>query len=141
MRISVVGVSVIIAASFALGRVSAPERVKVQTQVREVRSEAKNTLRTAIRVVRPDGTKETRIVTETKVDTLEGKSSERLSEVTRATDGLTIQALAGYGYSVHSVPSPTYGVAISKPLAGPIVLGAWWLINSQIVGISGGLRF
>lgn len=72
-------------------------------------------------------------------DTTDFKSSESSKTVERATDKVTISALAGIN-PFSGAQTPVYGASITKPILGPITVGAWGL-NNGTVGVSIGLSF
>ena len=65
------------------------------------------------------------------------KTTDNLKEVTRSQDKVTLSMLGGYDL-YHS--QFVYGASVSKPILGPITLGAWGL-NNGTVGASLGLTF
>lgn len=72
-------------------------------------------------------------------DTTDSKSTESSKTVERATDKVTISALAGAN-PFHPTDGLTYGGHISKPLLGPITGGLWGL-STGTFGLSVGLTF
>lgn len=146
-----------LATAFAAGRYSLPERVRVETKTVTVekktdkvtsdtdRDRHVETVTTTTR--KPDGTLETTTKTvqdshtdrhqeEAKIER-KGTSQENTSETTYAASKLTISALAGASFQR---PEIIYGVSLSRPIFGPVSLGAWALTD-QTVGFSLGLSF
>lgn len=72
-------------------------------------------------------------------DTTDSKATESSKTVERATDKVTISALAGVN-PFHPTDGLTYGGHISKPLLGPVSGGLFGL-SSGVFGASLGLTF
>lgn len=145
--------------SFAIGRWSAPERVKIETHTVEVekktdssqsasdRDRKRETTKTE--VTRPDGTVEK---TEKTVETTEthketdrrdtsesARSNETSKEVTHASAKVTIAALAGVRLSSLTTASPVlYGAQVYRPVLGPIGIGVWGFTDLSF-GVSLGI--
>lgn len=140
---------IIIAIAFIAGRYSSPEKVVTVTQVvtKEVKTEDdqidSDRVSDVLHILKPDGTKITRIKVEAKKDE-SLKDSKRIDSSTFTSKtieyrrGVYAQALIGLPMSDIS-SGPVYGVSISKQFFGPIVLGAWGLSNLT-VGLSVGLE-
>lgn len=140
--------------AFAAGRWLAPEKVKIEKQIVEVEKKSsekdaeKSTKKTTTttKVIRPDGTVEetTTVVEETnrkssKSETAEsGRAETETTEITRSSSKVTISVL-GAG-DLHVLGQLRYGVLVSKPVIGPVTLGAFYL-TPGIVGASVGLTF
>lgn len=137
---------------FALGRYTVPEKVKIETKIVEVEKKTKSDKKEVVRhretttteVTRPDGTKEKTIVV---VEDTESKSTSKESdkitkketdkkEVTRSGSPVTIAALAGV--KLGSFTDIDYGVSVSKPILGPISIGAFGF-TSRRLGVQIGL--
>lgn len=158
-KTKIILVSAALLTSFAAGRWLAPEKIRIeiktvevekkidQTQVDAERNRRRET--TITEETRPDGTKtktthstdeaEThKTVDKSTVDDVT-KSTTEEKEVTRGTAKVTISALAGLKPTDLTAP-PVYGLAITKPILGPITVGLWGL-TSGTIGFSAGLTF
>ena len=136
--------------AFAVGRWSAPEKVKIQTVTVEKKTDDKkvntddNKVTTITETDKPDGTKTKVTVISDKKDTqVVDKKTDDLTqtvtkEVDRSTSKVTISALAALNVSKLGVP--IYGASVTKPILGPITVGAFGLQNGT-VGVSLGLSF
>ncbi len=134
-----------LAASFALGIYVTPDKVRVETKVVEVvkqveveREKHKETTVTE----RPDGSKETKTVEDTKTqknteETKDSNTAVKESE-THPSNKISISALGGF--QTYNAFYPVYGLSISRPLIGPVVIGLWG-ITPGVVGVSLGLQF
>lgn len=145
----------VVLTSFAAGRYSLPEKLKVETiseekdkkvlQMDTDRDKHKET--TTVEVVKPDGTKETTTKTveddNTKKKTNETEASKtdktETKEITYSSSKVTVSAIAGVTPFSLS-PSVVYGGSVTKPILGPITSGVWFLTNGTI-GASVGLTF
>lgn len=141
--------------SFALGRFSTPETVKVETKTVQVDSKVDNTSTnqdkhqdtTTTTTKAPDGTVVTK--TETVVDTNTHRqtrdtdttdtSTDTSKEVTRSSSKLSISVLAGVNVTSPGA-TPVYGGSITRGLIGPLTVGLFGLSNG-VVGASVGLTF
>lgn len=134
--------------SFFVGRYSAPEKIKIQEKI--VTAEAEkfalenqvDTAKTVTKIDKPDGTHFTRtkfVSTAKKTASTEKVKSSELDKKTEITNrsGVTVSLLAGLNLS-SLLTAPTYGISVNKPILGPIVVGAWGLMNGSI-GLSLGL--
>lgn len=142
-------VVVVLLTTFAAGRYSVPEKVKIETKIVEVEKKVvedkKATHKTTkiITIQKPDGTKETdeTDVEDTKTDDKTHDDtktdSDVVKEVIKGSDKVTISALLGVDLRLGT---PIYGGAITKPILGPITLGIFGLSNASIGG-SVGLTF
>ena len=154
-KYKVVICSVVVLTSFAFGRFSAPEKVRIETKTVEVekKTEQKETAAnqhkevTVTEVVKPDGTKETTTKTTEdiirKTDTVDkvvdAKEADTSKEVTRGSSKVTVSALAGINLSDPTKP-PVLGASVTKPMLGPITTGLWGFTD-KTVGVSIGLTF
>lgn len=154
---------VAVATVFAIGRYTAPEKIRIEKQIIEVekktenkntdKNQDKHTKTIIVEVTKPDGTKETTttITDDTKTDTKTNvtrtddtnKSEIDIKEVIRNHSVVTINALTGTSFSIS--PTPTMGPAIfgahiTKSILGPITVGGWGLSNGT-GGVSVGLTF
>lgn len=163
----IVGALVIAAVGFGSGRLSAPEKVKIQIQTVEVEKKTdkkqedtainnkkdRKYLKTTTETVAPDGTKT--VTSTTKLDTFdhdtsdskstdvaidqEAKESTQSKEVTYKKSPLNLGLMVGPDLS-HGFNSSTmlYGGYINKALIGPITTGIFGFSNGT-VGFSLGL--
>jgi len=153
-KIKVLIAGFVVLTAFAVGRYTVPEVIKTVTKTVEVekKTEDKKTDSqdhkkvTIVDTVKPDGTK-TRITTITDdrdTKTVDNstdnttKSETQSKEVSRGSQPLTVSLLASENISAPGVP--VYGLAITRPVLGPITLGAFAFTNST-VGLSIGLTF
>lgn len=145
-------------ASFAFGRYLAPTKIKIEEHTvtvdkskdsKSVDTDINKHKETVVKeIVRPDGTKETTTtVTEDTVasrDSKEKSSSDKSTdkttskEITRSTGRLNISALASVDTTQPS--TPTYGVAVTRDVIGPISIGVFGFTNKTF-GASLGLSF
>lgn len=153
-KTKVIIIAVSLLASYAFGRWSAPEKVKIETKIVEVEKKVKHEDKksekhkktTIVEITLPDGSKQktTTITddTETESKTKETDTAKRsetdTKEVTRSSSKVTVSALAGA--FVNKFGLPVYGVAVSKPVLGPITVGAFGFQNGM-GGLSVGLTF
>ena len=145
----VIGVVVLLGA-FAAGRWSAPEKVKIQTVTVEKKTDDKKSDTedhkkiTVTETTKPDGTKtKTTVITDDRNTKTEDKSTDDTTktmtkEVDKSTSKVTISMLAAENLSSPSIP--IYGVAITKPILGPLTVGIFGFQNSM-AGVSVGLTF
>jgi hypothetical protein len=151
-KTKIIIVSIGLIAAFAVGRWAAPEKVRIETKVVEVEKKVEDTKKDVVKhkethtVKKPDGTEETTTTedTTTKSDKHDTDSTttetDTTKEVTRGSSKVTVLALAGLPVSFNTAVVPIYGVSVSKPILGPITIGAWGLSNST-AGFSIGLTF
>lgn len=141
---------------FAAGRYSAPEKVKIKTEIVEVHDKTTNTdtdrdkhrETTVTETTKPDGTKTTVTTTteDTKTDRkttsaeTDRKTTETVKEVTKSGRHLTFDVLAGLNITDLKFAPPVIGAHIGVNLLGPIRLGVFGL-SSGVGGVSLGLAF
>lgn len=138
---------VLLATAFAFGRYTKKpdikEVVKVQIVEKKVEVVATNTHTKTVEEIKPDGSKTTTTVADTSTssqsNTDTNTKSESLKEVKYDQSGITISALGGIDYN-HLDRGFNIGIAASKPVFGPISIGAWWLNNGN-AGVSLGIKF
>lgn len=129
--------------AFATGRFLTP--VKIETKVVEVEKKQTETEKdkhketTTVTTEKPDGTK----TTETK--TTEDTTNHRTSDTTKTSDSDTTKTYGGSKTGIYALGGlsggiPTYGLAVTRQLLGPISVGGWALTNGTI-GVSLGLEF
>lgn len=135
---------------FLAGRLSAPEkvvekRVEVEKTQKSVDTDKEQHLETTkTTVTKPDGTTETteKVVVDTKkktdLDVTKEKDVSTEKTVTFQTSKVTISLMVGSELSLPLVP--VYGLSVTKPIMGPITVGAWGLSN-RVFGVSAGLTF
>lgn len=136
--------------AFAVGRWSAPEKVKIQTVTVEKKTEDKQVaiddhkLTTITETDKPDGTKvKTTVISDNKDTKVDDKKTDDLSQTTtketeKSSSKVTISLLGAVDLS--DPTSPTYGLSITRPILGPITLGIFGL-QDKVVGMSIGLTF
>lgn len=141
--------------SFAFGRYTVPEKIKIETKVVEVekktseqdKDKEKHKKTTTKEIKKPDGTVET--VTETTEDTI-NKSKDKQSEDSKKVDiehkeeekgqsNTTLSVLGGIDI-VNPAAGIDYGLSIYRPVLGPIGLGVYGF-QSKTVGVSLGVSF
>jgi len=158
-KMKVAIVVVVISASYAFGRYTAPVKIKTETKIVEVEKKveskkqdvSKDTHKTTTIVVErdPSGkTKETTIIDEktdydkkTNKDTVDEKlnSSDTKKEVEKEKGHTTIFAMTGVDMNNKS-NGLAYGLGVNRTVFGPVTIGLWGLTNG-IVGCSAGLEF
>jgi len=146
----IVAVSVVII-SAAIGRYTAPEKIKIETKTVEVIKEVKVKDTTKAKTykktedIKPGGEKIT-VTTVTESDKTDVDNTAVITAtkaesktITEGTGKLNISALAGT-----NVTNPgngmLYGVHISKDILGPLNIGIWGL-NNGTAGCSVGITF
>lgn len=143
-------IAALIILSFAFGRYSAPEKIKIETKTVTVEIEKVKTdentdnSKTVTEIIRPDHT----IIKRTRYDKKTDKTTQTITEdrkevqeskeITKGSK-VTIAALGSLNLT-HLTSGITYGASISKAILGPITLGLWGLTDSTI-GVSCGLEF
>lgn len=144
--------TVVILISFAAGRFSSPEKIKIETKIVEVEKKISKTDKkkdTRVKVVtveRPDGTKETTKTIESTATSQNTSASSKSSdshsvnETTRSSSRLNLSVLGGVSYSPFVGVKPVVGGHISKDIVGPISVGIWGTSNIE-GGISLGVTF
>lgn len=156
-RNKLIGIAIIIAVSYAFGRYTAPEKIKIVTKISDTVQQStdkdkdldthKETKTTEVK--HPDGTTETttdvtedtHVNTDNKTASSDTKVSETDKEVTKSTSHLTLSALAGVQLTGVTTASPVvYGAHVTKDILGPINIGVWGLDN-RTMGASIGLTF
>lgn len=140
---------ILLATSYAAGRYTTPQSIKIVEVEKKVAKDSTKTEKDSHKkvvtkkVTHPDGT--TDETTTTTDDTSSSKQTKSVvaddksksSEIIKSSGILTIEALAG----VNPLDGKfAYGASISRNLIGPIRLGAWGLTSGQI-GVSLGLGF
>jgi hypothetical protein len=151
----VVAVIVSLAVAFGFGRWSAPQKIVTETKVviqkdatKETQSDQdKHSETNTVQVKKPDGTIITKTTTKTDTDTKRkteqetktDQKSDTRTEITKSSSPVTINALAGV--NVTSLTGGLiYGLSISRPILGPITIGAWGMTN-KTGGFSLGIQF
>jgi hypothetical protein len=132
---------IVLAATFAAGRQSSPEKIKTQIQTVEVEKIVTVVKREVVTIVEnTDGSKTTTIVTDTNTNSQTNTTaSNETKEQTRKGNKVNVSILAGTS-PAFNLTEVTYGASISKEMIGPITVGAWALTNKS-VGLSIGLNF
>lgn len=149
---------VILLITFAAGRFSTPEKVRVEiktvevekkhTETKKEEDEKRHTETVVVEVEKPDGTKEktTKTVsdTETLTKTDKSKVSERTGETStsketiKGTSKTTIAAMAGIDYLTPA--QVIFGVQVYRPVLGPIGIGLY-TTTDYTVGATVGVSF
>jgi len=140
-RTKIITSVVLLAISFASGRFLSPTKTKTEIKTVEVEKIVVKVERvvTTIRE-KPDGTKETVIVADTKTDSKTNSvTTDDLKEVTNSRSNLNVSVLAGSGFPI-SGTSLVYGASVTKQIIGPFTATAWGLSNLS-GGIGIGLNF
>jgi hypothetical protein len=159
-KVLVAAVSLVVA--YAVGRYTAPVKIKTETKIVEVNKKTKKEKEdiskdrhkktTIEEVTMPDGTrkKTTTITDDTEYDkkktsneTEKSKRTEKeTKEVIKESSKLHLSGLFGANVSggIQQQITPIYGIAVSKDVLGPISIGGFGLTNG-VVGISLGLNF
>lgn len=142
-------IGALIAAAFLFGRYSAPEKIKIETKTvtvevqKESQTAASDAIVVTTTVSRPDGTKITRVKNEIKHELSAMKSIANAQSETmkkEITNRRCVVVSGLVGGSISFPPILIYGVSVTKPILGPITVGAWGLTNATF-GISAGLEF
>jgi hypothetical protein len=148
-QLIIIGV-VLLLTAFAVGRWSAPEKVKIQTVTVEKKTDDKQTaiddhkVTTITETDKPDGTKVKKTVISDNKDThIEDKKTDDLTQTTtketeKSSSKVTISALAALNVTKPGLP--IYGASITRPILGPITVGLFGLQNGT-AGVSVGLTF
>lgn len=144
-----IGLAVVLT-SFAFGRYTAPEKVRIETKTVEVEKKVEHTDTnrdkhqdtTTTTEKRPDGTVitttkttvDTKTNRETDAATTASKSTDELKEITKTSSPVTLTLLGG---AVLSSPQLVYGGMVGKPVLGPIGISVWALSNATLgAGVS-----
>jgi carbohydrate-binding DOMON domain-containing protein len=138
----IIATIVLVVAAYFGGRLTGPERVKIEKQI--VTVEVEKTKVTTI-TKNKDGT--TTTVTETKTHTDTKKSSETdttqtehdTKDIVNRSSLTTISLLGGIN-ATRPQDGFVYGLQVTKPILGPIVIGVWGLTDKTI-GANVGLQF
>lgn len=135
---------VALAVSFAVGRYTVPEKVKIETKVVQVEKQDtdkdthKKTIVTVVQ--KPNGEKDSTTTTTvdvvSKTDSIISDKSDTTKQITKGSS-TTLSLLGGYNLNNNT---PTYGLSVTKPVLGPVTIGAFGL-NNGTVGASVGLTF
>ena len=153
----IIGVIALVLVSAAVGRYTAPEKIKIVTQTTQTdtsqtddnKDNSSHKETKTHEITHPDGTKE--IITDTTEDhdskddsqkeTSDSKTSVTDKEITKSSSHLTLSALAGVQVQSPTSGSPLiYGAHITRDILGPINMGVWGMTN-RTVGLSVGLTF
>lgn len=144
-------VAVALLSAFAFGRWSSPEKVVIKKEVVEVEKKTSNSDKDGKKDVEthiiehPDGTKETIITSHSEWEKHHSSSTDNSTStkdekvVVSSSSKVTLSLLGGV--NVNSLGSaPLWGASLTKPILGPITVGAWGVSNGT-VGASLGLTF
>lgn len=154
------GAIVLLVTVFAIGRWTAPEKIKIETKIVEVvknkevsedktiKDKHKHT--TIVVVKTPAGEEHTTTdITEDqttnrdkkeKSTTDTTKNSDTIKTEEKSKSRLNIAVLAGTNITHASTTGILYGASVSRNIIGPITLGIWGL-NDATGGVSIGLSF
>lgn len=154
-RAKVLVVAAVVLISYAFGRWSAPDHVRIETKTVEIEKKTtdsdtnrnKHLKTTVTETDSPDGTKTKTTVTTVDTDTEKKTHSTddiaKTSDTVKETDKgakVTLAALAGASLSLSGSSPLIYGGIIAKPVLGPITLGVWGLSNAT-GGLALGVTF
>ena len=140
----------ILLATFAAGRLTAPEKIKTETKTVTVEVEKKvqdtnqkkNTKTTEI--VNKDGSKvittTTTVDTDTKVKTNidQTTKSDTIKSEQKSSSSLIIEGLVST--NINNSTGLTYGAGVSNNLIGPVRIGGFGFTDGK-VGVSLGIQF
>lgn len=153
LKYKILIVTVVLVGTFALGRYTVPEKIKIETKVVEVVKEVKvtdtkqdahkHTVITEVSLPSGEKKKTTEIVydsskerdSHTVIDDTKKESSTET--VVKGDSKVSISLLGGLKLDNRT---PVYGASISKPVLGPLTIGIWGLSDSSC-GASIGVTF
>lgn len=140
MKNKLIVISIILLMGIAIGRFLSPDKVKTETRVVEVEKIVEKVVRQTVTILeKPDGTKETVIVTDSNTSSKTNEqSTNAIKEVTGSKDRINVSVLAGSSFPLN-LSSPIYGLSANKNILGPISAGVWGLSNKTF-GVSLGLN-
>jgi hypothetical protein len=141
IQYKVIGVLLILMATFAAGRYSAQKpATNTTTNTVTHETEHQNQHEVIVTIKAPDGTTRTTetIDTNTQVQEAQDTKTQQIV-VPPKTNTLNVSVLVGNDFSKLSI-QPLYGVSVSKQLLGPLTVGAFGLTNG-VIGVSIGLNF
>ncbi len=124
--------------SFAVGRYSVPESTKESKDSSEQTDSKKKKKTVTEETEAPDGTKKKKTTVTEETEKSKSKTDKESKEVFTGSSKVTVGALLGI--RVYDANSQSYGLLISKPILGPITVGAFYL-TPGILGASLGLTF
>ena len=129
---------IIIVIAFYCGRISSPDKVKIEVKTVEVEKKTTKTERKVIKVKEnADGSKDTVIVVDSNVnEESRGKSTVESKEIINGKR-TNVSLLVGGAYPLSG---PNYGVSVQRNILGPFTVGAWAITN-RTAGLSIGLNF
>lgn len=152
-KTKVIIVVIALVTSFAVGRWAAPTKIVTKTIEVEkkviVKDDKKDTRKhrskKTVVVVTPDGTKTTTIVDNTDTDTKQENKDKTTDDIKKdsettkeySSSKVTVSALGALNLKTGL---PAYGAAVSKPILGPLTIGAFGLTDTTF-GVSVGLTF
>jgi hypothetical protein len=134
-RTKIIIASLALLTVFAIGRFSSPTKIKTEVKTVEIEKVVTIVKHETITITeKPDGAKETVIVTDTNTDSKSNsKATDTTKEVTGSKSTLNISILAGVKFPIDQT-SVVYGASITKQIIGPFTATAWGLSN-----LSGGI--
>lgn len=129
-----------LAVAYASGHYFSPEKIKTEVRTVEVEKIVTKVVHQTITIhEKPDGTKDTTIVTDANTNSTTNKESkDATKEVTVSKDRFNISVLAGSTFPLN-LSSPIYGISVNRNILGPLTAGIFGMTNST-VGISLGLN-
>ncbi len=153
-RTVIIGSALALLTAFAAGRYTAQARVVTETKIVEVEKKTDDKKvdtndhrkATIVETTSPDGTKtKTTTITDdrnTKSDDRSTDDTKRTEDdkksITKGSSPVTVSVLASMDISAPGLP--VYGLAVSRPILGPITLGIFGFQN-KTGGLSIGLTF
>lgn len=142
-KIKVIIVFVSLLVSFAAGRYSVPEKIKIETKVVEVEKKKEDIKKHRRKTTITDKDGSTTTIIDT---TIEKKSDEDISlqkdtttEKVRGDSKVSLALMSGIDVT-NPQKGLVYGVSVQKPVLGPITIGLWGF-NTGTMGASVGLTF
>lgn len=148
MKTKIIISIIVLITAFAFGRYTVPEKTTSKDIYKESSSKTtekdKETHKKTIitETTKPDGTKEkTTTVTEDSenhktTDSTKTSDKEKETETIRGDSKVTVSMLGGVGLSNPS--EFLVGVAVSKPILGPVTVGLWGLNKYGTTNFNGG---
>jgi len=149
-RLKVLLSILIILTSYAIGRWSSPEKVKIETHTVEVEKKQDeevskdHKITTIVVTTHIDGTKTTTTTiaddkyTDDKSSDVVHSTTDTEKETTYSSSKTTVSALVGVNLTKAALPD--YGLGVSKPVLGPVTIGVFGFKSGEI-GASVGLTF
>lgn len=127
-------VLIMMVTAFGLGYFFRNAQPSLVSQTAQVKDD--HTVITTVTTKQKDGTK----TVQTIDSTVKTNTKETVKQSTQAKAQLNVSALAGYDFNSSRLPTPVYGVAVTKQVLGSLTVGAFGLTNGT-VGVSLGVNF